>query len=182
LLGPPQPIPARDVLPQTLPEAWGEETTTALEIANALSTKVGKMLPWVTVRDAIDGAFRARFLERESGSWPCDYAGARMVRICLPREEAVQQVQVAAPQPSVHDGRALATESGMLVAEASLGIEEIQNLSDTIGDLTKTAVGLNLLFHLRVELGPVSQVPGETMVRINELLGEVSDKLRLERG
>jgi hypothetical protein len=49
LQGPPQPIPARDVLPQTLPEAWGGETTTALEIANALSTKVGKMLPWVTV-------------------------------------------------------------------------------------------------------------------------------------
>ncbi len=182
LQGPPQPIPARDVLPQTLREAWGGETTTALEIANALSTKVGKMLPWVTVRDAIDGAFRARFLERESGSWPCDYAGARMVKICLPREQAVQQVQVVAPQSAVHDGRALATASGMLVAEAPLGIEEIQNLSDTIGELTKTAVGLNLQFRLRVELGPVSQVPDETMGRINELLGEVSDKLRLERG
>ena len=70
----------------------------------------------------------------------------------------------------------------MLVAEAALGIEEIQNLSDTIGELTKTAVGLNLQFRLRVELGPVSQVTDETIVRINELLGEVSDKLRLERG
>jgi hypothetical protein len=70
----------------------------------------------------------------------------------------------------------------MLVAEAPLREDEIQNLSDTIGDLTKTAVGLNLQFRLRVELGPVSQVPDETIARINELLGEVSDKLKLERG
>ena len=54
-------------------------------------------------------------------------------------------------------------------------------MSDTIGDLTKTAVGLNLQFRLWVELGPVSQVTDETMARINELLSEVSDKLRLER-
>ncbi len=181
LQGPPQPIPARDVLPQTLPEAWGGEITTALEIANALSTKVGKMLPWFTVREAIDGAFRARFLERESGTWPCDYAGARLVKICLPREQAVQHAQVAAPHPPLHEDR-VPLASGMLVAEAPLREDEIQNLSDTIGDLTKTAVGLNLQFRLRVELGPVSQVSEETMARINELLGEVSDKLRLERG
>jgi hypothetical protein len=70
----------------------------------------------------------------------------------------------------------------MLVAEAALGIEEIQSLSDAIGDLTKTAVGLNLQFRLRVELGPASQVSDETIAKINELLSEVSDKLRLERG
>ena len=136
LQGPPQPIPARDILPQTLPEAWSGEMTTALEIANALSTKVGKMLPWLTVRDAIDGAFRARFLERESGSWPCDYAGARSVKICLPREQTVQHVPVAVPQPSLHEDRALPTTSGMLVAEAPLEIGEIQNLNDQISDLT----------------------------------------------
>ena len=67
------------------------------------------------------------------------------------------------------------------MAEASLREDEIQILSDTIGDLTKTAVGLNVQFGLRVELGPVSQVTDETMARINELLSEVSDKLRLER-
>ena len=68
----------------------------------------------------------------------------------------------------LHEGRALVT-SGMLVTEAPLREDEILNLSDTIGELTKMAVGLNLQFRLRVELGPVSQVPGETMVRINEL-------------
>ena len=85
------------------------------------------------------------------------------------------------PVCRAHDRRSLAT-SGILVVKVPLLEDEIQNLSDTIGDLTKTAVGLNLQFRLRVELGPVSQVPDETIAKINELLREVSDKLRLERG
>src|SRR5437867_2125005 len=73
LQGPPPSIPAMDVLPDNLPEAWGGDTTTALAIAGALAKKMGKMLPWITVQRAIDGAYRARFLERtpDSGSWPC---------------------------------------------------------------------------------------------------------------
>src|SRR5205085_4589085 len=62
LQAPPQPVPVKDILPENLPEAWSGETTTALEISNALSTKVGKMLPWITVREAIDGAFRSRLI------------------------------------------------------------------------------------------------------------------------
>jgi len=69
----------------------------------------------------------------------------------------------------------------MLVTEAPLQVDEIQNLSDQIADLMKAAVGLNLQFHLRIELGPASQVSDETIARVNELLYEVSDKLRLQR-
>ena len=179
---PPQPIPGKEILPQTLPEAWSGETTTAWEIANALSTKVGKMLPWITVREAIDGAFRARLLERtiDSGPWPCDYAGAKTVKVSLPREQAAQQVPSASPQPSIHDVRPTAM-SGMLVAEAPLEIEEIQNLNDQLSDLTKASVGLGLKFHVRIELGPASQVSDETMAKMNELLAEVSEKFRLQR-
>jgi hypothetical protein len=180
---PPQPIPGKEILPQTLPEAWAGETTTAWEIANALSTKVGKMLPWITVREAIDGAFRARLLERtiDSGPWPCDYAGAKTVKVSLPREQAAQQVPSVSPQPSIHELRPTAT-SGMLVAEAPLEIGEIQNLNDQLSDLTKASVGLGLKFHLRIELGPASQVSDETVAKMNELLADVSEKLRLERG
>jgi hypothetical protein len=179
---PPQPIAGKEILPQTLPEAWSGKTTTAWEIANALSTKVGKMLPWITVREAIDGAFRARLLERtdDSGPWPCDYAGARTVKVCLPREQAAQHIPSASPQPSVHDFRPTAA-SGMLVAEAPLEIEEIQNLNDQISDLTKASVGLDLKFHVRIEVGPASQVSDETVAKMNELLAEVSEKLRLQR-
>lgn len=182
LQSPPQPIPATDILPQNLPEAWEGETTTALAISTALSTKVGRTLPWVIVREAISGAFNARWLERtvDSGSWPSDFAGARAVKICLPREQAVQQAS-AAPQPSVREDRPV-TSSGILVAQAPLQVDEIQNLSDSISDLMKAAVGLNLQFHLRVELGPTERVSNETIAKINELLQEVSDKLRLQRG
>ncbi len=67
----------------TLPDAWSGETTTALAIADALSAKAGKPLPWATVRTAIDGAFQGRLLERtlESGPWPCDVAGAGQVKL-----------------------------------------------------------------------------------------------------
>jgi hypothetical protein len=64
LQAPPQPIPAMDVLPENLPDAWSDKTTTALGISVALSKKMDKTLPWVNVCEAIDGAFRARLLER----------------------------------------------------------------------------------------------------------------------
>ncbi len=67
----------------------------------------------------------------------------------------------------------------MLVVEAPLQVDEIQNLNDVVGDLTKAAVGLNLQFTLRMELGPASQVSDETIAKMNELLAEVSEKLRL---
>jgi hypothetical protein len=56
LQAPPPPIAATDVLPANLPEAWTAETATAREVADALSAKMGKALPWATVRAAIDGA------------------------------------------------------------------------------------------------------------------------------
>ncbi len=170
---PPQPVLLGDILPDSLPEAWQDGTTTALAIANALSTKAGKMLPWITVREAIDGAFRARFLERavDSGPWPCDYAGARAVKISLPR------VQPPPPPPPPPDERE--PVPGVLVAEAPLRVDEIQNLNDVVADLTKAAVGLNLQFTLRMELGPASQVSDETRAKVNVLLAEVSGKLRL---
>jgi hypothetical protein len=62
-----------------------------------------------------------------------------------------------------------------------LRVEEIQDLYDQLGDLVKTTVGLNLQFHLRIELGSTSRVPGETIDRVNELLSEISEKLVLRR-
>src|SRR5207245_1288566 len=132
--------------------------TTALAIANALSTNAGEMLPWITVREAIDGAFRARFLERtiDSGPWPCDYAGARAVKISLPH---VQSPPL--PPPGVREPAAPTFTPGVLVAEAPLRVDEIQNLNDVVADLTKAAVGLNLQFSVQVELGPAAQVSEE---------------------
>ena len=63
----------------------------------------------------------------------------------------------------------------------SSDLEEIQDLYDQLGDLVKATVGLNLQFTLRMELGPAAQVSEERLAKMNELLAEVSDKLRLRR-
>jgi hypothetical protein len=180
LLPPPQPISPREVLPTSLPEAWNGESTTALALANALSTKAGKPLPWLTVRDAIDGAFRARLLERtvDSGPWPCDYAGARAIKVCEPREQPAPQfaphIPTPTPPPVLRE-----SPPETLVAAAILQPGEIQNLNDQLGDLVKAAVGLTLQFQLRIELGPAAKLSHETVDKVNELLFEVSEKLVL---
>ena len=86
LHAPPQPVSALEVVEQNLPEAWNNGTTTALAISTALSKKAGKTLPWATVREALNGALRARLIERtlDSGPWPGDYAGAQTVKLQVP--------------------------------------------------------------------------------------------------
>ena len=64
---PPAVIPAAEILPENLPAAWKDDETTALAVATALSHKVGKVLPWKTVRDVITGSLQARFTELVDG-------------------------------------------------------------------------------------------------------------------
>ncbi|MBM4084628.1 MAG: ATP-binding protein, partial [Planctomycetes bacterium] len=68
LCAPPAPIAAAGVLPENLPGAWKDDEASGLSIATALSVKVGKTLPWKTVRDVVSGALQARFLELAEGS------------------------------------------------------------------------------------------------------------------
>jgi len=83
LQGPPAPIPAVEILPSTLPQAWTTDTTTALAISIALSERAGRSLPWPVVRNAIDAALLAGLLVFAPGSglWPCTAERAR--DICL---------------------------------------------------------------------------------------------------
>lgn len=166
LQAPPQPIPAMGVLPDNLPDAWSGETTTAVAIAVALSKKAERALPWVTVREAIDGAFRARMLERtvDSGPWPCDFGGAHAVRL----RPAAGIIPPPPPPPA----------PGIRVAEAVLRPAQIQDLAEVIGDITKAAVGLELKFRLRIELAG-GQASDEVISPINEKLKAVSDELKL---
>lgn len=80
---PPAPIPAPDIVPENLPDAWRDEAATALSIATALTQKTGQILPWKIVRDAISGALQARFIGLADGSapWPCDFAAAQAVKL-----------------------------------------------------------------------------------------------------
>jgi hypothetical protein len=148
---PPTSISANDVLPSTLSNAWGGEETSAHTIAEALSTNLGKPVPWATVRAAIDGACQGRLLERteDSGPWPCDYAGSQQVKLRVP------------PIIKLLDG--------VLTATADLKPNEVQELADQIGDISNAAVGYELKVQVRIEV----------VAKINSKLGEVSKYLKL---
>ncbi|GAC1463048.1 MAG: hypothetical protein PVSMB2_27690 [Ktedonobacteraceae bacterium] len=108
LQAPPQPIHAREVMPDALPEAWnGQAETTALAISDALATKLGKVLPWAIVREAIDGTFKARWLERTPMKAAVDAGISFKIRIELgtkaaPSTEAVDQINKLLQDVSKH--------------------------------------------------------------------------------
>ena len=134
LLAPPQPIPTTRIQPDQLPSAWSEGTTTALAIANALSSEVQKTLPWITVRNAIDAAILARLIEKttDSGPWPCDISGVIQVKFVVPGKKTVITQPREQLPPGVH------------VATAYLKPNQIQDLADQIGEIGTTAVGHDL--------------------------------------
>jgi hypothetical protein len=167
LQGLPPLISSVEVLPDSLPDAWQTETTTALAISIALSKKVGLNLPWKRVREAIDGALRARFLETtlDSGEWPCEFPGAQYVKLRVAKEAPPPQPPPPPP--------------GVLVAQAELRPNEIQDLADEMGEIMGLVTGKDIKFVLRVELeaGDMSE---EELERLNGVLGEVNEELRLE--
>jgi hypothetical protein len=161
---PPAPTPPAELLPEALAAAWKDGVTTAAAIAAALSQKVNKILPWAAVRDAIDGALRARMLELsiDSGRWPSAWAGAAGVRLRVP----------TAPPPPPSGLRAYG-------AEAELSIAEVQNLADQVAAIQSAAAGLNLRFVVRVELTSTAQLGEEQLKKLNEALEAVSPKLKV---
>jgi hypothetical protein len=173
LQAPPHPIPVTNVLPENLPDAWKESESTVLGIAVALSKKVGKTLPWTTIREAVDGAIKTRLLEKtiDSGPWPCDYSGAQNVKVRVPESVSIPPL----PPPPVTPRK-----PGSKVAEAELRPNEIQDLAEIIGELVGAAVGYELTFHLRVELSGEISLPDDVVDRVNQLLEEVTDELKLE--
>src|SRR5436305_8518555 len=179
---PPPPLAAKDVIPDNLPEAWqGNNETTAREIAEALSTRVGKVLPWLIVRDALDAAFKARFVDRASGQWPCDYAGAGMVRV-RQRTDETKKKSATDGREEVHHPDAVYTPN-LLVADAVLSAGEIQNLGDEIAALTKAGAdlfGVEPKFSLRIEIKPKANAEREKVEEFNGLLGEVSRRLKIQ--
>ena len=167
---PPERFAVDELTTSSIPDAWKDGETNALAIATALSAKRGMNLPWSTVQAAIEDGIRARWVELKDGgvSWPCDLAGARHVVLRVPSSEPGRVEPPATPKPP-----------GLLVAEAALEAHGIQDLADQVPHIAKAAVGNNLHFNVRVELGGETTPDPETVEKINELLSEVSDKLKL---
>jgi len=170
LQSPPAPIPATDLTPANMPEVWTDGVTTALAVSVALSKKAGINLPWATVRDAIDGAIRARLIEvaSDSAPWPCEFASAQNTKL------RVVTASGKSPEPQFK------LQPNVLVAEAELRPNEIQDLADQLSDLRKLAGNAALRFRVRLELDGGGAPPSQNVVdKLNELLAKVSSSLSL---
>ena len=171
LYPPPQPIDVNRLTPEQLPAAWQGNLTTALGLANQLSVAAGKALPWPVVRDAIDGAIRARFLERTAdyGPWPCPLSGAAAVKLQRPQNVPVPPT----PLPVV-------TKPGTFTAEAEVKTDELMDLGDSLGEVLKAAVPNTLKLNVRIELSGEPKATEAKVKAINAILAKVKKGLELK--
>lgn len=171
LYPPPAAIDVNRLTPEQLPAAWQGNQTTALGLANQLSVAAGKALPWPVVRDAIDGAIRARLLERtaDSGPWPCPLSGAGSVKLQRP-----QNVPVPPTPPPV------VTKPGTFTAEGEVQSQELMDLADSLGEVLKAAVPNTLKLNVRIELGGEPKASEAKLKAINAILAKVKKGLELK--
>lgn len=173
---PPSPIQAASILPENLPDAWKDGTTTALSIATALSHRSGHTLPWKTVKDVVGGAISARFVAPgpQSAPWPCDLAGANGVKL---------EVAAGGGAGGAGDGNTGGDSTpGVRAAEVVLEPSRIQDLGDLVPALLKIKAKANVAmkFQIRLELGDGTSVPSEEVVaEVNGLLKDLDDGFRV---
>jgi hypothetical protein len=176
LSAPPAVIAPAELMPENLPSPWKGGVASGLSIATALSVKAGKTLPWKTVRDSINAALQARFLEVAEGSqaWPCDLPSAQFVKF-----------KVASGADRVETGWRGAADVApgtILVAAVELQPAQVQDLGDIIPQLleVRTKAGLPIRFHVRIEVGDGQTAPAKDIARdISALLQRIDKNLTL---
>ena len=169
LRSPPAPISVQEFMEAEIPDAWRDRKTNALALATALSNRRGVILPWHTVKTAISGAIQANWLKlsEESADWPCEFAGAQNVLLEIPQN--LKERKKDGPE-----------KTGVLVAEADLEAHGIQDLADQIPAITEAAIGTEIKFKIRVKFGGETPPDPEAVEKINQLLAEVDDTLKLK--
>ena len=167
---PPEPIVVSELMAQEISDAWKDGKTNALAILTSLSHKRGVNLPWSTVRTAINEGIRSRWLElrTESAAWPSELAGAQ--NVVLRKPEAEQDLVGERDRYSPR---------GLFVAEAAMEGNGIQDLADQIPDILEAAVGYPLEFRVRIEFGGETAPDQAKVDKINALLSEASEDLKL---
>ena len=173
---PPAPLPATAILPENLFSAWLDGKASGLAIMTALSQQQGMTMPWKTVREAIDGAVRARFLKLadESGPWPCELTGAKAVKL-----EA--SGAGAGAGGSGGAGGGLPPRAHVLAGE--LGPSQLQDLVELMPSILKAGAesGVPIAFKLQIEVGnPGSATPDVVLARLRSILEPLNDALRPE--
>ena len=170
---PPEPIAVSELMAQEIPDAWQDGKTNALAILTSLTNKRGTNMPWSTVRTAIGEGIRAQWLELAEGSAPLnvDLSGAQSVLL-----------QTPTTKPDRIRDFPTDYQEGMLAAEATLEGHGIQDLAELMPGILEAAAGDPIVFKVRIQFGGEVEPDKEKVERINALLSEASDELRLGRG
>ena len=176
LSAPPPAIAPAEILPENLPSAWKDAVASALSVATSLSVKMGKTLPWKTVRDVVSAAVQARFLEVAEGSqpWPCEFPSAQFAKF---------KVALGAGRAGIGGRGVSDIDLGtILVATGELDPAQVQDLAEIVPKLleVKTKTGTLIRFHLRIEVGDGKTRPAAEVAReISALLKRVDEDLEL---
>jgi hypothetical protein len=106
-------------------------------------------------------------LERtaDSHDWPTDFGGAAGVKM-------VVRTEVKQPPPK--------KSYGAKQVMAELRPNEIQDLADQLGELTKAAAGYDLKFSVQIQVGTDKAPPDNVVEQMNEILGGIRKGMRLE--
>ncbi len=174
LRAPMLPLSVDDFTQEALPEEWKDGQATALALSLGLSAQIGQPVPWTVLRNGIDGALKASWLEiaPDSGPWPCDAAGASAVTL--------KQSETLTGPPGSRPGEKVEEKTGVYTSSAELDPSNLQDLIDVLPEIMKAAAGVPLQFRLSVTLGDGQEVASETVESLNTLLEEVSANLRLK--
>ena len=162
------PLTVQRLLPEAIPDAWVSGKANVTAISTALASQEGNPIPWTVLQRAIDSAIAARWLEIApgSGTWPCDVAAAKEVKLRTPI--------VSAPPPDP-------VPTIAFQASARLEPSELQDLVDALDQIVQASAGVRLEFRLALQLGDNARdVPSETVDRINALLVDINSDLRLQ--
>ena len=171
---PPHAFAATEILPETLAEAWKDNRTTALSIATVLSNKYNASLPWKVVEEVIDAAIRARFvqLDADSASWPCDYSGAKQVKLVF--EGVGKGTGLGGSEPEKAEGN---------IAIVELEPNQVQDLGDIIPALLefKTKYDADVKFTVSLQLKcSKDKISPDVIKQLNDLLSGVDKGLKFE--
>ncbi len=165
---PPPRLAPSDVLPESIPEAWHDGTTTAAAVADAVRKRSGEPLPWGLVRQALTDAFNTHLVEPLDAAqgrppWPCSAEEADR----FPLRRAGRTRGGTTPQGTPAR------------AETELAADQIQDLGERVHEVVRAGAALGLRFRLRVEADHFDAAVGEELEEVNRLLQSVCPGLRV---
>ena len=185
---PPVAYHVSDILPATLPQAWGDGVmTTGETIRQSLSMKAGAPLPWTVVSRLIEDARYGNAIDLAPSSGPvvCSPSEAGNVRVQMPQKTGPTTPVSLKPGGTV-DGNDLTSDPVIaplaqgrsIDVTAQLAPMELQDLVDKVGNLMSPSLGADLKFEVRIWTER-TDVPPAKVEQIRNILKEISTKFGL---